>query len=376
MTREDIFRLPPARAGNPAVWKQAEEHFGRLIAEGRLKPGDRLPNSPDLLRIMGISQASLQRALHVLVRRGLIERRPRHGTYVMENGAQALGVAVMTRAPFDPGMSEWDHLGAQAVVRVFSGAGRAFHFYQNQYLPGTRPEDDVQRVCPTLLADLGTARIGGLLVLGRIPDHDEGFRARLARRGIPVVELAPARTADRQLVVAPDYGSILEAACARFRDLGLDEPALIAPRRPAGEAPWAERFAEAAARYGLRTRASRLLETQRQTAEEGRRAMAALCRKRPRPGALLVMDDVVASGAQAALLDRGLRCPEDVHMITHWNKGSRLVLPMPADRIAFDAEKIVTAAWDMMQAALEGRAKEGCTIGVPADPLVPGEARA
>ena len=37
-----------------------------------------------------------------------------------------LGVAVMTRAPFDPGISEWDHLVAHAVVRIFSGQGRAF----------------------------------------------------------------------------------------------------------------------------------------------------------------------------------------------------------------------------------------------------------
>lgn len=63
-----------------------------MILKGELKPGDRLPNEPELARMFGVSRGALREALAVLKAKGIIERRPGKGTYVRRiNRAELLG---------------------------------------------------------------------------------------------------------------------------------------------------------------------------------------------------------------------------------------------------------------------------------------------
>lgn len=54
----------------------------RLILEGELKPGDRLPTEKELGEYFGVSRVSIRQALHQLDVRGLIDRKPGRGTIV------------------------------------------------------------------------------------------------------------------------------------------------------------------------------------------------------------------------------------------------------------------------------------------------------
>lgn len=60
------------------------EHFRRLIGEGKLKPGDKLPSERDLAARLGVGRPALREALRELVSLGLLERTPK-GTYVNES---------------------------------------------------------------------------------------------------------------------------------------------------------------------------------------------------------------------------------------------------------------------------------------------------
>lgn len=55
----------------------------RLIIDGQLKPGDRLPPERELGELLGVSRVSIRQALHELESRGLIDRRPGRGTIVV-----------------------------------------------------------------------------------------------------------------------------------------------------------------------------------------------------------------------------------------------------------------------------------------------------
>src|SRR5436853_3007688 len=56
----------------------------RLIEDGRLKPGDRLPPERDLAETFGVSRTSVRDAIRVLEMRGLVEPRHGEGTIVRE----------------------------------------------------------------------------------------------------------------------------------------------------------------------------------------------------------------------------------------------------------------------------------------------------
>lgn len=55
----------------------------RLILDGELKPGDKLPPERELGELLGVSRVSIREALHELESRGLIDRRPGRGTIVV-----------------------------------------------------------------------------------------------------------------------------------------------------------------------------------------------------------------------------------------------------------------------------------------------------
>ncbi|MCX8118758.1 MAG: FadR family transcriptional regulator [Desulfobacterota bacterium] len=54
----------------------------RLISEGKLKPGDKLPPERELVKQLGVSRPSLREALNALVAMGLLEVRQAKRTYV------------------------------------------------------------------------------------------------------------------------------------------------------------------------------------------------------------------------------------------------------------------------------------------------------
>ncbi|KPJ54096.1 MAG: hypothetical protein AMS16_04945 [Planctomycetes bacterium DG_58] len=63
-------------------FRKIADHYERLIRTGELKPGHRLVTEPKLARELGVARTTLRRAFGILVRKGLITRKPGHGTFV------------------------------------------------------------------------------------------------------------------------------------------------------------------------------------------------------------------------------------------------------------------------------------------------------
>lgn len=64
--------------------------FKRLIADGALSPGDRLPPERELAEMTGVSRSSLRQALKVLENLGVISQRVGSGTRLNESAASVL----------------------------------------------------------------------------------------------------------------------------------------------------------------------------------------------------------------------------------------------------------------------------------------------
>ncbi|HVN32857.1 MAG TPA: FadR/GntR family transcriptional regulator [Thermoanaerobaculaceae bacterium] len=76
-------------AGNTRLSDQVVEHFRRLIEDGRLRAGERLPTERELATLLGVSRQSVRAGLQALGALGLIEARRGAGTF-LTNGPPVL----------------------------------------------------------------------------------------------------------------------------------------------------------------------------------------------------------------------------------------------------------------------------------------------
>lgn len=72
------------------VYEEIVAEIQRLIAEGRLKPGDRLPPERELASAFGVSRGSVRDAIRALEVMGLVEVRQGDGTVIRELSPEVL----------------------------------------------------------------------------------------------------------------------------------------------------------------------------------------------------------------------------------------------------------------------------------------------
>jgi GntR family transcriptional regulator, transcriptional repressor for pyruvate dehydrogenase complex len=72
---------------NMSLPEAVAEQMMAMIADGRLKPGDRLPTEPELMELFGVGRSTVREASKSLALAGLIETRRSAGTYVSESYA-------------------------------------------------------------------------------------------------------------------------------------------------------------------------------------------------------------------------------------------------------------------------------------------------
>ncbi|MGK0716134.1 FadR/GntR family transcriptional regulator [Leucobacter sp. W1153] len=86
----------------------------RLILEGSLPPGERLPSERELATLLGVSRVSIRQALHELESRGLVDRRPGRGTVVLNPGDRSQ----LADADFGFDITRGDELGEIMELRA------------------------------------------------------------------------------------------------------------------------------------------------------------------------------------------------------------------------------------------------------------------
>lgn len=67
------------------VTSAAMEEFMRILIEGSVKPGDKIPTEQELVTMLGVGRSSVREVLAALELIGVIERRAGDGTYITDN---------------------------------------------------------------------------------------------------------------------------------------------------------------------------------------------------------------------------------------------------------------------------------------------------
>lgn len=86
--RDPAVNLAPIKSTR--IYEEIVRQVKQMIAEGRLRSGDRLPPERDLAEKFVVSRTSVREALRALESLGLIEIRPGEGTFIREVSIDAL----------------------------------------------------------------------------------------------------------------------------------------------------------------------------------------------------------------------------------------------------------------------------------------------
>lgn len=328
------------------------ERLAEGIQGGRNAPGGRMPSDRDIAAEYGVSYMTARRAVGMLAQRGLVERRPPHGTYVRQaasagrDGTIERRLTVICPAYQAPDMEHFIALGRHhaqqrnlrlRVVRVMEGQehsaiqavespGMVLAWMHEYY--GWK---DLERAL--VLAADRTALIGHRMddrgVLS-IMGHDEVAMDKAVEllwqaghRRIAYVMHHPNLAHARERLAT--WRSALRSREGADRDLDRD---LIAVPIPV-----------------FRSQSESAHTTVRDYIDrEGTPASAMIC-----------VNDEIALGAMAACRDAGIRVPEDMSFVTLANSDVARFVDPPLTSVSIDIKAEVDLAMELLLRRVSGR---------------------
>lgn len=139
------------------------------VKEGRFPPGSRLPSDRDLARMLNVAPLTLGNAMRRLVDRGVLDRRPRVGTFVRAS-TQAPNVALLV---FNEDRIEAG-LQRDLLDQLQTEGGARGHHVRAMLMP--RPYPPLSQLCEELRA----MRVGAVGLLDFL-NTDRGYVEALSR---------------------------------------------------------------------------------------------------------------------------------------------------------------------------------------------------
>jgi len=333
----DGLQLRPVSSTTSLPQRVCQTLRAEIIA--RLQPGDKLPGLRQMCGQLEVSINTLLTAVDLLARDGLVEKRHGSGIYVCED-ASRWRVGILSELDlFDHRIGPQFRALAGGLRMRLAELGMMPQVYMGHAEPGLGASDEP--TCPQFWEDAARGDLAGAVLLD-VPSTDAWF-GRIYDCPVPVVGALTPYTA------GPDLDSIARAAVARLAEQGCQRLGLISWH---GEAA----FIEAVKRHGLTT-GEAWMRTDLDPAvrgagwEEFREIWSA---RGGRPDGLVILDDMLAADAQLAILELGVRIPQDLRLAIFASRGVSPPIRLPATFFEVDPEDAVNALADLMMKRLRG----------------------
>ncbi len=330
-----------------------EDLRGRILG-GEFDPGTTLPTIRGLAETYETSYFTVQTALKPLEAEGLVERRRRVGTVVSPNIGLLTRVAVYCGHEFidEPQYAFTRELCGQ-LQRQYAEAG-----IETRLFTDTRPEAEQGEPLPELKDAVAQHQVQGIVV--PLCGHDS--RRSLEGLGLPIAFVHGG--------VANGVGfstrQLLDLSLGRLRDVGCTTVGLVSPDLGVTNVEGdrhsiSDLFVEKAAALGLRTEDDwvdvRKVDGRGHEAF-GYDAMTTLWQREARPEGLLVYPDTVARGVTMAILEQGIRVPDDLKLIFHHNTGIEWPCPPAVDWVVTDVAQWAAEMIAIVQRQVKGKPVE------------------
>jgi hypothetical protein len=331
---KDLLLPSLTESGSGAKYREITEHLRNLISHGDLKPGTRLPSIKTLAKQWDTNYFTVQSALTPLANEGLIERTPRRGTFVRERLARLSSIACYF------GDNLWSDTEGAFYQKAY-GAIQTLAYHRNirsELFIDNRPVKDQLRPLPELAKAVENREVQGVVGMMLNSADCVGLgqlkipRALLQSSGIhanpeDLFALVLDRlAADGCRTVGLLYRG-LESTRALFREMaqarGMESDPAWCPTVPSGWSLGGEQFAY--------------------------QAFKEMWARQVRPEGLYVEADWDCRGAITAMLELGVRVPQNLKLVLYRNSSVNYVCPWRVPAIVLDTDEVAAAFIDHLE---------------------------
>lgn len=329
---------------------QIADHLAQRIISGELPDRARLPSTVELAKLYNVTPVTVHKSLQRLVKRRLIERRSREGTFVCSQERTNVIALVFGKSPFShPGNFYTSLLSLfqrEAYARELN-----FKVYFDFETSGKTRFD--------LEQDVRSGELKGLIVTNGGPLLAEFLKA------YPEILRCNPASFDFKDEARRSVSYLIERG---YRHIGvlsmhpevLENEYFIRCHEAECRGVW-----EAVGDSGVRVEIRRCDHTE----VAGYRKMKEWLRDPlERPRAFFINHDIMVHGTLLAIAEAGLKIPEDVALLVHMNGENEFPSPVPLSKYKVNVKQMVTNCLDSL-----GEAMEKEKPGVIPLPIVPGE---
>ncbi len=343
-----------------------EAEISRCVA------GEKLPTIAELAKRYEVSVLTIREALSALTSRGVVVRRRGSGTYVADI-TRSRHVGVLCESDIsDPRASYFYHRVPQQLVRFFQRAGFPVRLYVGHVPMAEPPHSEL--TSREFLEALERRQLSGAVVIDE-PIGSQWLES-LQRQHIPIIglqewfEYACVRNKAQMGRLGAEY--LIRHGRRRIALIQWLQPQ---PPGTPQRNPVMKGFRETLAAAGVEIQLRWIRHDLPPGApgagwEEFREIWVS---KEEKPDGLLVCDDMLFLGTAMAICQLGIRVPEDLLVVTHWNKGSGLISPFPVAKVAFDLDDYVRKMGAMLVQLMRHEPVENHRVVLPCELLEPGE---
>lgn len=359
-------QIHSSRMSGVMRYRELANVLRRHIGEAGLKAGDQLPTFRDMARVLQVSQSTANRAVKELEDEGTVERRCGRGIFVADRMATGEFAMVISPELLQADASPYFQLVIRAVTD-------ALHEKNDQWRVkmhvGRSGRD--QRDFPATL-DLGEpvvlSRLRGVFSFHLLYELEEV----LAAAKVPTVMLHAHLRSIPEVPYSVQFEreTMLPLAVRHLHEVGCQRVGLLwqvyPERMHSAEPTDGDRFLRLVAEEGMETRADWMPYHDWHVAEqEGYRLFNRLWEQPDRPDAVVVTDDVLCRGVLRATLERGVRLPEDLRLITNANAYVPLPFHKSVTRVEFDGMEQGQTGAEMMLELVRGRRPKNPNVILP-----------
>lgn len=346
--------------------KPLHEQIAEVLRDeirSKYKPGDRLEPESRQAKRFGVSIVTVREAMLRLSQEGLIERRHGSGTYVLEPPKQMQRVAVLVSDHYLVTRPSYFFLRiTQCIQQQLNERGIAVQIH---LLPHPTPEGTESGLSAWLDRHYGDSDFdGAVAIYGGQPDL---LIERIEKRGTPLV----ASGGGYPFSVSTSTHNMVRDGTEHLITAGRTRLALLQIGSPQTEAPRAgyflRPFLEALEAADLPFRKEWVCGSVdfHQPGSGWEQFQALWQHGDEKPDGLLICDDTIYREASAAILALDIQVPEDLLVVTHYNRGSDLFFPFPTVRLENDPEEFAATVSEMLIRRMRGEPVPETHVTVP-----------